>query len=197
VSDSSQEFDAYLDEILIGDREPVEIVVSEYDPSWPARFETERQRLVSALGDTAVRIEHIGSTALPGLAAKPIIDVLVTVNTVELVDERYRPNLEASGYLLRVSEPDRKMFQTPTRDVHVHIWPASHEADRAISDPPDWLRYNESDRHLYEQRKRELAGQWPDMNHYAEAKSDVIVPILERAAWAKRQRLGPWAALNS
>lgn len=193
MSGSSEDFDAYLDEVLIGGREPAEIVISDYDPSWPARFASERERLASALGGTAAMIEHIGSTAVPGLAAKPVIDILVTVNAVE-PDDRYRSNVEAGGYVLRVSEPDHRMFRTPARDVHVHVWPTSHEAVEQYLLLRDWLRYDEADRLLYEQRKLELAGPWADMNHYAEAKSDVIAPILERAGWAKRQRLGPWAA---
>jgi GrpB-like predicted nucleotidyltransferase (UPF0157 family) len=191
MSDSSDGLDAYLDEILIGGREPVEVVICEYDPSWPARFERERQRLLSALGETAVGIEHIGSTAVPGLGAKPIVDILVTVEAME-PDDRYRADLEASGYVLRVSEPDHRMYRTPERDVHVHVWPASHEEVERYLVLRDWLRYDEPDRLLYARRKRELAGRWPDMNHYAEAKSDVIVPILERATRAKSRRLGPW-----
>jgi GrpB-like predicted nucleotidyltransferase (UPF0157 family) len=193
MTDSSHDFDEYLDEILIGGREPVEIVISEYDLSWPGRFESERERLGSSLGDSAVAIEHIGSTAVPGLAAKPIIDILVTVNAIE-PDDRYRLRLEARGYVLRVRESDHRMFRTPARDVHVHVWPDSHEAVERYLVLRDWLRYNDADRLLYERRKRQLAGRdWADTNHYAEAKTDVIVPILERAAHAKRQRLGPWA----
>jgi GrpB-like predicted nucleotidyltransferase (UPF0157 family) len=70
----------YLDEVLIGGREKRQIVIVEYDPGWPGRFESERRRIRSALGSAARRIEHFGSTAVPGLAAKPVIDVLVTVD---------------------------------------------------------------------------------------------------------------------
>jgi GrpB-like predicted nucleotidyltransferase (UPF0157 family) len=193
VTDSSSDLDAYLDDVLIGGREPVEIVISEYDASWPARFESERQRLASALGDTAVMIEHIGSTAVPGLAAKPIIDILVTVTHVD-PDDRYTPTLEEMGYVLRVREPGHRMFRTPARDVHIHVWPTAHEVVERYLVLRDWLRYDEASRLLYERRKRELAGRkWADTNHYAEAKSEVIVRILESGMWAKRQRHGPWA----
>ena len=181
---SSAGFDAYLDGVLIGGREPVEIAISDYDPSWPVRFESERKRIGAALGDTAVAIDHIGSTAVPGLAAKPIVDILVTVGAVE-PDDGFRPDLEAAGYVLRVREPDHRRFRTEARDVHVHVWPAGHEAARRYLVFRDWLRRDDEDRREHERRKRALAGrEWPDMNHYAEAKSEVILPMLERATRA-------------
>jgi len=73
------ELDEHLDRVLVGGRERREIVIADYDPAWPARFEAERDRVARALGDHALTIEHIGSTSVPGLGAKPIIDVLVTV----------------------------------------------------------------------------------------------------------------------
>jgi GrpB-like predicted nucleotidyltransferase (UPF0157 family) len=197
VVDSRHDLDAYLDEVLVGGREPVEVVIAEYDEAWPARFESERRRLASALGDDAVMVEHIGSTAVPGLAAKPIIDILVTVEQVD-PDEKYTHRLEALGYVLRVREPDHRMFRTQARDVHVHVWPVAHEAVESYLVLRDWLRYDEASRLLYERRKRELAGrEWADMNHYAEAKSDVVVGILEAGMSAKRQRRGPWAVRSS
>jgi GrpB-like predicted nucleotidyltransferase (UPF0157 family) len=172
--------DKYLDQVLIGGRERRPIVIAEYDADWPTRFEFERQRVVRALGDQALRIEHFGSTAVPGLAAKPIVDLLVTVSDPE--DESFVvPALEAAGYELRVREPGHRMFRTPARDVHVHVW--------ADSDPEvarhlrfrDRLRVSPEARSTYEQVKRELAQRdWVDMNDYADAKNDVIRSILER-----------------
>jgi GrpB-like predicted nucleotidyltransferase (UPF0157 family) len=78
----ARELDAYLDRVLIGDREPGPVVLVEWDPAWPARFERERTRIDDALGSVARRVEHIGSTSLPGLVAKPIVDILVTVPDV-------------------------------------------------------------------------------------------------------------------
>ena len=187
------EFDAHLDQVLIGGREPVEVVIRDYDPVWPNRFAFERQRLTSALGDQAIAVEHIGSTAVPGLAAKPIIDILVTVDSIE-PDDSYRSKLEATDYLLRVREPEHRMFRTPDRDVHVHVWPHGHEEVARYLLFRDWLRHDAADRALYARHKRQLARRrWPDMNHYAEAKSEVIVPILERASQATR-RSGPPAS---
>ena len=194
VNAEAEGFDAYLDEVLIGGREPVQIVVCDYDPLWPKRFDAERRRLAAALDERAIGIEHIGSTAVPGLAAKPIIDILVTVAAVE-PDDAFRMPLEAAGYVLRVREPEHRMFRTPTRDVHIHVWAADHEVVPRYLAFRDWLRYSEADRALYEQWKRELATRdWSDMNHYAQAKSDVIVPIIERAMWEASQGLGPWAS---
>jgi hypothetical protein len=76
---NSEELDRELDQVLIGGREKREIVIVQYDGRWPGRFEAERVRVQQALGTSAIRIEHIGSTAVPGLAAKSIIDVCVTV----------------------------------------------------------------------------------------------------------------------
>jgi GrpB-like predicted nucleotidyltransferase (UPF0157 family) len=111
----------HLDQVLVGGRERRRVVIVDYDPGWPLRFEAERDRIRRSLGVRALRIEHIGSTSVPGLGAKPIVDVLVTV--VDADDEReFREPLERAGYVLRVREPCHRMFRTPARDVQVHIW---------------------------------------------------------------------------
>lgn len=170
---------AYLDEVLIGGREKREIVIVDYDSAWPARFERERERIQSALGSTALRVEHFGSTAVPGLAAKPIVDILVLVDDPE-DDSRLVPAMASAGYELRVREPGHRMFRTPSRDVHVHFWTQS-EVGRHLRFR-DRLRASEEDRAAYERLKRELAERdWGDMNDYADAKSDLIAQILLRA----------------
>jgi GrpB-like predicted nucleotidyltransferase (UPF0157 family) len=107
-----------LDRILIGGRErgPVRLVRSR--AVWPARFVRERARIAEALGEAARLIEHVGSTAVPGLDAKPIVDILVAV--ADPTDPSTRAALEGAGYFLRVDEDDHRMFRTPERDVHVH-----------------------------------------------------------------------------
>ncbi|GAB4079177.1 GrpB family protein [Modestobacter muralis] len=173
--------DAHLRSVLIGGREQVTIVVQEYDPEWPARFSALRTRLHDALATQALDIEHIGSTAVPGLDAKPIVDVLVTVADVE--DEpAYAPALEAAGFSQRVRESGHRMFRTPERDVHVHVYQPGAAAVTDYLDLRDWLRQSAHDRDLYATTKRALAArQWADMNDYADAKSDVITTILTRA----------------
>jgi GrpB-like predicted nucleotidyltransferase (UPF0157 family) len=168
-------------EFLIGGNEQRAIVLVDYDPSWPVRFQDELAKLRTALGTESTGIEHIGSTAVPGLAAKPIIDVLVTVADIE--DEpRYLPALQRAGYVLRVREPGHRMVRTPGLDVHVHIWPYGDPAVTAYLALRNRLRSSITDRDLYAATKRRLARQdWPTMDHYAEAKSDVIRQILSRA----------------
>jgi GrpB-like predicted nucleotidyltransferase (UPF0157 family) len=168
--------ETHLDRVLIGGRERREIVIASYDPGWPARFAAERARIAGALGQRALRIEHIGSTAVPGLAAKPIVDVLVEVAALDGID------LAAAGYVLRVREDDHRMFRTPERDVHVHVWASGHPDIARHLAFRDRLRESAEDRAAYEALKRELAARdWPDMNHYADAKGALIREILGRA----------------
>src|SRR5688500_5368334 len=81
------------------------VLLVEYDPAWPDLFEREAERIRAALGESALQIEHVGSTAVPGLAAKPIIDInLVVADSTD--EDAYVPALEAAGYVLRVREPE-------------------------------------------------------------------------------------------
>jgi GrpB-like predicted nucleotidyltransferase (UPF0157 family) len=181
---SGDELDRYLDSVLIGGRELFTPVISDYDPAWPSRFAELATRIAAALGDAALAVEHIGSTAVPRLAAKPIIDVLVVV--ADLEDERsYVPALEGAGFVLRVREAGHRMFRTPDRDAHIHVYSSGDQAITDYLDLRDWLRADEPDRTLYAEVKRDLARRpWSDMNHYAEAKTDVIQQVLGRArAW--------------
>ncbi len=179
MSDPYPDLDAVLNAVLIGGREEREIVIVDYSPTWARRFEEESARIAAALSTVACRIEHIGSTAVPGLAAKPIVDILVAVEDPE-DEEAYVPALEGAGYVLRVREPGHRMFRTPGRDVHVHVWRSGSDDERRLLVFRDRLRRNPEDRLEYERTKRELAGRWSDMNYYAGAKSDVIDRIMER-----------------
>lgn len=166
---------------LIGGREARPIVVVDYDAAWPVRFETERRRITAALPDVRA-VEHVGSTSVPGLAAKPIVDIVVV--PAGAIADAVAP-LEGAGYVLRVVEPDHRMLRTPERDVHVHLWADEVEQRRHLLFR-DWLREDADDRARYEAVKRELATrEWGDMNDYADAKSPVITEITARAeAWA-------------
>jgi GrpB-like predicted nucleotidyltransferase (UPF0157 family) len=175
-------------EVVIGDIEPQTIIVADYDPSWPERFRREEARIRAALGEAALSVEHIGSTSVPGLAAKPIVDVLLVVE--DSADETsYALGLEDAGYVLRVREPDfdeHRMFRTPAKDVHVHVFsPGSQEIERYLL-LRERLREDERDRELYARTKRDLAKrEWPSMQHYAEAKTEIIEGIIARAAAAR------------
>lgn len=173
-----------MDEILIGGVEKRRILIEDYNPRWPAEFENHAARIRGALGGVALAIEHVGSTAVPGLAAKAIVDIDLIV--ADSSDEQcYLRALVAAGYQLRVRERawhQHRMFRTPGRDVHIHIFSRGCvEFERHVRFR-DRLRACESDRRLYESVKRRLAAeQWEDMNAYAAAKSAVVEEILARA----------------
>jgi GrpB-like predicted nucleotidyltransferase (UPF0157 family) len=165
------------------------IEIVDYDPRWPENFRTHAAAISAALGDAALRIEHIGSTSVPKLGAKPIIDVLVVVK--DSGDEvAYLPQMEAAGYELHVREPDfhqHRMFRTPARDVHVHVFSSGSSEVACVLMFRDQLRRDPNDRRLYEETKRRLAADsWPNMDAYAEAKTEVI----ERIISAANQKLG-------
>ena len=177
------ELDAHLDEVIVGERPaaPVRIELVDDDRSWPARYEEHRARIAAAIGPAARRIEHIGSTAVPGLAAKPIVDVLVTVADPD-DEDAFLPALLAAGYELRVREPGHRMVRPPARDANVHVWADGDDEVRRHLRLRDQLRASPADRELYAATKRELAARtWPSVDHYAQAKSAVIAEILGRA----------------
>lgn len=170
--------------VLIGGVEKRKIVIVDYDDHWPQKYEEHAKVILSALKDRLLMIEHVGSTSVPGLAAKPIIDIDVIVE--DSSDEpAYLPLLEAAGYELRVREPDwhgHRMMRTPELDVHIHIFsPECPEVKRHLLFR-NRLRKDGDDRQLYESTKRNLANQsWGDMNSYAEAKSEVVERIILNA----------------
>lgn len=169
---------------LIGGVEKRTIQLVDYDANWLRIFEEHAAIIDRALGGTALQIEHIGSTSVPKLAAKPIIDILVVVkNSAD--EPTYLRQLQAAGYVLRVREPDwneHRMLRTASAGVHVHIYSADcDEIERSLSFR-DRLRENVVDRVLYEATKRDLAGKdWSDMNAYAKAKTAVIERIIAAA----------------
>ena len=188
---SNDPIEERLREVIIGEIESPAIVIAGYDPAWQERFRREEARIRAALGEAALSVEHIGSTSVPGLAAKPIVDILLVVE--DSADEAsYVPALEGAGYVLRVREPDfdeHRMFRTPAKDVHVHVFsPGSAEIERYLL-LRDHLRENEEDRELYARTKRGLASrEWPSMQHYAEAKTEVIEGIIARATARRSSR---------
>jgi len=171
---------------LVGGVEKRDLVLADYDSDWPQAYAEHQRRIHNAVGP-AVRVEHIGSTSVPGLAAKPIIDILVVVEDIT-AEEDYLDQLLDAGYELRVREPGHRMVRTPARDVHVHILEVGDQAADDYLLLRDHLRTDSEDRDLYERTKRALSGQeWADMNEYAEAKTDAIVAIKERARTSRRR----------
>lgn len=170
---------------LIGGPEKRAIAIEPYRSSWPATFQEHRARITDALGSVASRVDHIGSTAVPGLAAKPIIDVQVSVPDVKQESSYLQPLL-AAGYLLRVREPGHRMLRTPELDVHIHVCDAGSDWERRHLLLRDWLRESADDREEYTELKTELQQQgWETMNHYADAKTALISEMTTRAeAWA-------------
>ncbi|HTU81084.1 MAG TPA: GrpB family protein [Candidatus Acidoferrales bacterium] len=164
---------------IFGPRERGPVTLVEYDPAWPARFAAERERLLRALGAVALKIEHIGSTAVAGLAAKPIVDILVQVHACDY--DGAVASIESAGYVLRVLEPGHRLLRTPQCDVHVHLWDDPADVRRHLAFR-DRLRRDPHDRARYEARKRELAPRnWASRDEYADAKSAVIAEILARS----------------
>jgi GrpB-like predicted nucleotidyltransferase (UPF0157 family) len=156
--------------------------IVDYDPTWPDRFELERARIVDAIGTIAHRVEHVGSTSVPGLGAKPIVDIAVTVDDPD-DDGAFLVPLTRAGYVLRVIEPGHRMFRTPSNDVHVHVWLEGGDDARDQVLFRDWLRTHADDRALYESVKRDLATRsWEEMQDYADAKTGVVTEIMQRAA---------------
>ncbi len=160
------------------------VVLVDYDPAWPALFAREEVRIRAALGDVVLQLEHTGSTSIPGLAAKPIIDMLLVVP--DSSDEpAYVPALTAAGYRLVIREPDwneHRVFKGPDTNVNLHtLSDGSPEIDRILGFR-DWLRTHDDDRLRYERTKRELAGrQWEYVQNYADAKTEVVEAIIARA----------------
>ncbi len=160
------------------------IQLVEYDPQWSNLFEREAQRIRAALGERAVMLEHVGSTSVPGLAAKPRIDLLLVVPDSS-EEASYAPQLEAAGYRLVIREPDwyqHRVFKGPDTDVNLHVFsPGCVEIERMLL-VRDWLRSHPDDRALYERTKRELAQQdWKYTQNYADAKTQMVEAIIRKA----------------
>lgn len=170
----------------IGELQPLSgpIELADYDPRWPELFRRETERIRAVLGERVLQIEHVGSTSVPGLAAKPIIDILLVV--ADSADEQaYVAPLEAAGYVLRIREPDwheHRVLKGPDTNVNLHVFSnGSDEIERMLAFR-DRLRSNDADRLSYEHSKRELAQRrWKYVQDYADAKSEVVEKIVARA----------------
>jgi GrpB-like predicted nucleotidyltransferase (UPF0157 family) len=173
--------------VTVGELKPLEgpIVLVDYDPQWPYIFSNEAKRLVNVLGERALSIEHVGSTSVPGLAAKPIIDIALGVN--DSADEpAYVPEMEAAGYALRIREPhwfEHRVFKGPVADISLHVFSAGCPEITRMLAFRDRLRANEVDRERYLTVKQSLARcEWKYVQDYADEKSTVIAEILTRGS---------------
>jgi len=170
------------------ERPRVPLVVVGYDPGWPQTYERWRQRVAAALGRTAIRIEHVGSTSVPGLAAKPIVDIQVSVADLD-GEPRYVPLLQAIGLVLR-SRDELHRFLRPSagrpREVHVHVCAAGGQWEHDHLLFRDYLRAHPAACLRYAEAKRAAARRWSDDGWaYTEAKTGVILDVLKEAEdWA-------------
>jgi GrpB-like predicted nucleotidyltransferase (UPF0157 family) len=160
------------------------VVIHDYEPTWPGMFERERLAIVGALGERAVRVEHTGSTSVPGLAAKPKIDITLAVP--DSTDEAaYVPALEAAGYRFFLREEDWFDHRLLVRDqpqVNLHVFTVGCSEIDQMTGFRDWLRTHADDRAMYERVKRELAERvWAMVQDYADAKTEIVTEIKRRA----------------
>lgn len=167
--------------------EPIEIVP--YDPAWPAAFEIWRDRLATALGPVARRIVHYGSTSVPGLPAKPVIDIHIGVDDMTK-EELYVPQIEALGVQLRNRDGDQRFFRPFSdrpRDVHIHVSDVDSAWARKDLLFAEYLRHDATARGEYLRAKEMASARWADDRiAYTEMKGEVIRPILARAEqWAR------------
>lgn len=170
------------------ERPRVPLVVVGYDPAWPQTYERWRRRVAAALGRTAIRVEHVGSTSVPGLAAKPIVDIQVCV--ADLGGEpRYVPLLQAIGLVLRSRDELHRFLRPPAgqpREVHVHVCAAGGQWERDHLLFRDYLRAHPAACLRYAEAKQASARRWSDDGWaYTEAKTGIILDVLEQAEdWA-------------
>lgn len=183
------------------ERPAVPLVVVDYDPAWPQTYARWQQRISAALGQAALSIEHVGSTSVAGLAAKPIVDIQVSV--ADLSDEaRYVPQLEGAGLVLRSRDELHRYFRPPAaqpREVHVHVCAAGSQWEHDHLLFRDYLRSDPGACRRYAEAKRANARQWSDDSWaYTEAKTGVVLDILAQATqwaadtgWAPSGSAGP------
>jgi GrpB-like predicted nucleotidyltransferase (UPF0157 family) len=176
----------------VGDQpEPyaVKVVIDDYDSRWPRWFEDEAEKISMALGSGAVQVEHVGSTSVPGLPAKPIIDIALAVADSSQEDS-FVPALVAAGYRLQIREPEwhqHRCFYTRVdkghhRNVNLHVYTVGCSELTRYAVFRDWLRTHPEDLALYRDTKRELSTRdWKYVQNYADAKTPVIHAITTRA----------------
>lgn len=173
------------------------VTLEEYDPRWPEFFRIQADAVETALGPAVLALEHIGSTSVPGLAAKPVIDMMLMV--ADTADEAaYLPALEQAGFRLNIREPDwhehrvlvKRRDDGDDENVNLHVYQEGCVQGERDVIYRQWLRDHDEDRELYERTKRRLATQvWKYMQNYADAKTAVIEDIRSRCGVPDRECL--------
>ena len=178
--------DEELQKITVGElkQHNASITLVEYDPRWFELFERVANRVRSALGSKALLVEHVGSTSVPGLCAKPIIDMLLVVAD-SAVEPSYAPALEAAGFTLRIREPEwfeHRLFKGPDININLHVFSVGTSEVERMLRFRDWLRVCDTDRDNYARVKRSLAQRvWRHVQNYADDKTSIIHEIMDRA----------------
>jgi GrpB-like predicted nucleotidyltransferase (UPF0157 family)/SAM-dependent methyltransferase len=162
--------------------------LADYDPEWPELFEREAERIRGVLGERVLVLEHVGSTSVPGLCAKPCVDILLEVPDSD-DEDAYLPALEAAGYRLVIREPDwekHRCFKGPDTNINLHVYSPGNGQTERYRLLRERMRSHPEERDLYAAKKRELAAkQWKYVQNYADAKTEVIEEILGRARAAQ------------
>jgi GrpB-like predicted nucleotidyltransferase (UPF0157 family) len=172
----------------------VEVVA--HDPAWAERFQQAAQEIDDILGDEVVSIHHIGSTAIPGMPAKPIIDILIVVRDIERVDD-YDDAMGGAGYEPRGENgiPGRRYFRRvhwepeELHTHHVHIFQEGNPQVQRHLDFRDYMMAHPHEARAYAEHKIDLASRFPtDIDAYIEGKDAFIKAIDEKAAaWREEQ----------
>ncbi len=167
------------------------IIVVEYDPAWPATFDDLRARVCTVVGDLALAIEHMGSTAVPGLAAKPIIDMIVVLPSADDVPQAIE-RLATLGYVHRgnLGIEGREAFSSPLElpAHHLYVCPAGSLGLLNPLAVRDYLRTHPEMARAYGDLKKSLAAEFPhDIDSYVSGKTDFILSILREVGFAANQ----------
>ncbi|MHA2250721.1 MAG: GrpB family protein [Candidatus Kariarchaeaceae archaeon] len=171
----------------MGERAP--IVIVEYDPKWPILFDKEKISIQGIIGDKIETIEHVGSTSVEGLGAKPIIDILISVKSLDIADQCIKPLIESGYEYIKRHErqlPQRRFFvvgpRKQGRTIHIHMVEVNSGFFREQIAFRDYLRKNIESAQAYYKLKKELEAKYRnDREKYTESKTDFILSILEKA----------------
>jgi len=170
----------------VGERRPLNgtIYLAPYNPDWPLLYAQLKNRINDALDNDMLLLEHVGSTSVPGLSAKPIIDMVLAVADSSN-EAAYANPLQKSGFELRIREPnwyEHRLFRYSDTAANLHVFSDGCEEIERMLLFRDWLRTHDDDKLIYEETKRELAARtWKYTQNYADAKSKVVQEILARA----------------